>query len=138
MAIDVLEDDDRVVDHATDGDRQAAQGHDVDGDPGDLHDHERRQHGERDADRGDEGRADAEQEQEDRQDREERAEAALAEQAVAGLLDERGQVGHGRTVTPLPFRWPISASFAVTASATSTVFAVDVFVTVMIRADSPS
>ena len=79
VAVDVLEDDDRVVDHPADGDREAAEGHDVDGDPGDLHDHEGRQDRQRDADRGDERRADAEQEQEDRQDREERAEAALPE-----------------------------------------------------------
>ena len=79
VAVDVLEDDDRVVDHAADGDRQAAQGHDVERDPGELHDHERGQDRQRDADRGDERGADAEQEQEDRQDREEGAEAAFAD-----------------------------------------------------------
>ena len=62
-------------------------------DAGDLHDHERGEHRQRDADRRDERRAEAEQEQEDRQDREQGAGAALAEQAVARLLDERGQVG---------------------------------------------
>ena len=88
MAVDVLEDDDRIVDDATDGDRQPAERQDVQRDPGDLHDHERREDRQRDADRGDERRADVEQEQEDREDREDRAEAALAEQPLARLEDE--------------------------------------------------
>ncbi len=92
VAVDVLEDDDRVVDYPTHGDRQAAQGHDVQGDPSRLHDDEGGEDRERDADRGDDRRADAEQEQEDRQDREHGAEAALAQEAVARLLDERRQV----------------------------------------------
>ena len=96
VAVDVLEDDDRVVDDPSDGDREAAQGHDVQGDPGRLHDHEGGEDRERDADRGDDRRADAEQEQEDRQDREQGAEAALAEQPVAGLLDEQRQVRDDR------------------------------------------
>ena len=89
MSIDVLEDDDRVVDHASDGDGEAAEGEDVQRDAGDLHDHERREQRQRDADRRDERRAQAEQEEEDRQDREQGAQAAFAEQAVARLLDER-------------------------------------------------
>ena len=92
MAIDVLEDDDRVIDHASHGDREAAQGHDVQADAGQLHHDERGQDRQRDADRGDERRPQAEQEQEDRDDREEGAEAAFAEQALLGLLDERREV----------------------------------------------
>ena len=92
MAVDVLEDDDRVVDHPADGDREAAQGQDVQGDPGDLHDHERGQDRQRDADRGDERRAQVEQEQEDRQDGEDGAEATLAQQALARLEDEDGLI----------------------------------------------
>ena len=122
-----------------DRDGEAAEGHDVDRDPGDLHDHERREDRERDADGGDQRRADAEQEQEDRQDREERAEAALPEQAVAGFLDEGREVGddrHARRSSALAA--PISSSFAVTASATSTVFAFDVLVTVRVSEGTPS
>ena len=66
VAIDVLEHDDRVIDHPPDGDREATQGQDVDRDAGDLHDHQRGQDRERDADRGDDRRPQAEQEQEDR------------------------------------------------------------------------
>ena len=96
VPVDVLEDDDRVVHDSAHGDREAAQGHDVDGHPGQLHDHERGQDRERDADRGDDRGADAEQEQEDRQDREDGAQATFADEAVARLLDEHGQVGDGR------------------------------------------
>jgi hypothetical protein len=96
VAVDVLEDDDRVIDHASDGDREAAQGHDVQADPRDLHDHEGGQQRQRDADGRDQRRSQAPQEQEDRQDGEQGAGGALAEQPVARFDDERGQVGHDR------------------------------------------
>ena len=100
VAIDVLEDDDRIVDHPSDGDGQAAKGHDVQGDPGQLHHDERREHRERDADGRDQRRADREQEQEDHDHREQRAQAALAQETVLRLDDERWT---GRT------RWSRSA-----------------------------
>ena len=88
VAVDVLEDHDRVIDDAADRDREAAQRHDVEADAGELHDDERGQHRQRDRYRGDERRAEAPEEQEDRQDREQRAKAALADQAVLRLFDE--------------------------------------------------
>ena len=138
MAVDVLEDDDRIVDHPADGDREAAEGQDVQRDPGDLHDHERGQDRERDADGGDEGRADVDQEQEDRDDGEDRAEAALAQQALARLEDEGRLVGDGRRSSISPgWRAAISSSFAWTASATATVFAVLVLLTEIVTAGWP-
>ena len=118
MAIDVLEDDDRVVDDASDGHRQAAQGHDVEGDAGELHEHERGEDRQRDADRGHERRADAEQEQEDRQDREQRAQAALAHAGRrCDSMMKFGQVADGRDGQISPgWRAAISASLAWTAS----------------------
>ena len=95
VAVDVLEDDDRIVDDATDGHRQPTERQDVQRDPGELHDHERREDRQRDADRGDERRADVEQERKDREDREDRAEATLAQQPIARLEDEDRLVGDG-------------------------------------------
>ena len=65
-------------------------------------------------------------------------EAALADEAVARLLDEHGQVGDGRDrhLVRVARAW-ISASLAWTASATSTVFAFDVLDTVRVSAWLP-
>jgi hypothetical protein len=92
MAVDVLEDDDRVVHDAPHGDGEPAQSHHVERDVGELHQHERGQDGQRNADRRDERRAEAEEEQEDRDDSEQRAKSAFAQQAVLRLDDEVRQV----------------------------------------------
>ena len=93
VAEDVLEHHDGVVDDATDGHRQPAQGDDVDGQPGDPEQGDGREDGQRDAHRGDQRGAQAEQEGEDGQDREGGAQHALADEAVAGLLDEHRRSG---------------------------------------------
>ena len=136
MAVDVLEDDDRVVDHPAHGDRQPAERQDVQGDPGELHDHEGREDRQRDADGGDERRADVEQEREDREDREDRAEAALAQQAASRLEDEDRLVGDGHDLDLAGVPSLISRAWP-GRPATVTVFAALVLLTEIVTAGWP-
>jgi hypothetical protein len=63
-ALDVLDDDDRVVDEEADCQHHSKQGESVDAEPGDAHHSESAQQHDRDGDGGDEGRADVLQKQE--------------------------------------------------------------------------
>src|SRR5690606_38849060 len=92
---DVLDDDDRVVDHAADRDRQRRQRQQVEAVPHGLHDDEGGEQRQRDRHRGEQRRAHRRQEQQDDDDRERQPEEALGRQALDRLGDERRLVeGH--------------------------------------------
>ncbi len=94
VALDVLDDDDRVVDDATDRDGERAEREDVERVVGRLQADERDEHRRRDRDRGDEGRAHREQEDEDHDHREQQAEQALGRERLDRLLDVGRLVEH--------------------------------------------
>jgi hypothetical protein len=92
VAHDVLDHDDRVVDHAADRDRERRQGQHVQRVPGDVHADEGDQQRGRDRDRGDDRRPHPAQEQQDHADREEQTQQALLGEGEDRLLDEGGLV----------------------------------------------
>jgi hypothetical protein len=94
MPLDVLEYDDRVVDHPADGDRQRAQGEQVERVVAGPQRDQRDDHGQRDRHRGDQRRAQRHQEDQDHDHGEEQAERALGGQAADRRLDERRLVEH--------------------------------------------
>ena len=87
VALDVLDHDDRVVDHAPDRDRERAERQDVQRVAERLDADERDQHARRDRDRRDERRAHRQQEHEDDEHGEEEAEQALLGERLDRLLD---------------------------------------------------
>ena len=101
---DGFDDDDRVVDDASDRDRQRTQGQHVQGLPA----HPQTDHGDeqrqRDRDRCDDGGADREQEHEDDEDREEQSQSAFDEQIVDRLFDEWCLIEGGDELGVVPHR----------------------------------
>ncbi len=95
MLVDVLDHDDRRVDHRTDGDGDAAQRHDVRVDALQVHDDERHEDAHRQAEEDDRRRAQVEQEHGAHQRDDEELLDELALQRVDGALDQvRAVVGH--------------------------------------------
>ncbi len=92
VALDVLNDHNRVIHHAANGDGQRAQGEHVQGVAEHVHPNEGDHQRQRNGDRGDQGGADGEQEDQDHQHREDQAEQALGRQRVDGLFNEGGLV----------------------------------------------
>jgi hypothetical protein len=96
VAIDVLDDDDRVVDEDADRQRQRQHRDVVEAKAHVRHEREGRDHGGRDRQGGDEGRADVVQEDEDDDDREDGAEDEVELDVVDGVLGEHRVVGRHR------------------------------------------
>ena len=94
VPLDVLDHDDRVVDHAADRDRQRAEREDVERVAEREHADEGEQHRDRDRDGGDDRRAQRDQEDEDDDDGEQEAEQPLLRERLDRLLDERRLVEH--------------------------------------------
>src|SRR5665647_126124 len=95
VAVDVLDDHDRVVDDAPDGDGETAQGEHVQGIALAPEDDQRADHAQRDGEAGDDGRAPAAQEHPDDDDREDRADDPLLQQRADAVLDEDRLVDDG-------------------------------------------
>ena len=121
VPLDVLDDDDRVVDHAADRDRERAEGEDVERVAERLHADEGDQHAGRDRDRGDERRADRQQEDQDDEHGEDEAEQALGGERLDRLLDERRLVEDDGELGAVPREASSSGSTASTPLETSTV-----------------
>ena len=102
MALDVLDDDDRVVDDASDGHGQRAQGEDVERVPADEQADHRNEEGQRNRDAGDEGRRERAQEEQDDEHGHQQADPALHAQVMNRLLNEGSLVEDGIELGAVP------------------------------------
>ena len=92
QALDVLDDDDRVIDQQADRQRQPEQGQRVDGEPGHVENRERPQKDDRDRDRRHQQGAPVLQEDEDDEDDEDDRLDQRLHDLFDGQLDEVGRV----------------------------------------------